>query len=63
MKTGIFLILIGLILLSYSFESAECYFTSSKMKRDYDYNFFSGCLIKTQKGFIPLENFRLIEVE
>lgn len=48
---------------SYTIGFLECASVASMMKREFDYSFISGCFIKTEKGFIPLETFRSIDVQ
>lgn len=40
---------------------ASCASKASIMQKEYSYGTMSGCMIKTEKGFIPLQNIRGLE--
>lgn len=37
---------------------ASCVSMASVMQKEYNYGIMSGCMIKTEKGFIPIQNIR-----
>lgn len=43
------------------FNWVSCGSKASVMQKEYSFGIISGCMIKTEKGFIPLENMRGME--
>lgn len=46
---------------STTFNWMSCASKASVMQKEYSYGIMSGCMIKTEKGFIPLQNMRGLE--
>lgn len=57
----IFLIIVGIVLGVTKLEKISCKKTANKLGLEYSYSIWTECLIKTEKGFIPLDNY--IEVK
>lgn len=43
---------------STTFNWMSCASKASVMQKEYNYGIMSGCMIKTEKGFIPIQNIR-----
>lgn len=60
-----FIVMIVLIIFivvgSIIFNWVSCGSKASVMRKEYNFGIISGCMIKTEKGFVPLENIRGME--